>query len=106
MTRKFIASVLVACFASALASCTTLDAKIQTVAPDICKTIEKAHVVFVATAAAGIPSEKLIRQEAAAYAIAAPYCVNPSTLTTTELIILTAQQAIILKAKRDTERHG
>jgi antitoxin (DNA-binding transcriptional repressor) of toxin-antitoxin stability system len=86
-----------------LASCTTLDAKIQDTAPTICRTIEKGHTVFVASAVAGVPSARLVAQEAKAYAIAAPYCVNPSALTTAELLLLTAQQLIILKAAKDAE---
>lgn len=103
--KNIFYTALTACLSFALASCTTLDAKIQDAAPTICQTIEKGHTVFVATAVAGIPSEKLIKQEATAYAIAAPYCADPSKLTAADLLILTGQQLIILKAAKDAE-HG
>lgn len=102
--KRLFSGILAVCFAAiALASCTTLDAKIQEAAPSICRTIEKGHVVFVSLAAGGIVSQSTVEKEAKAYAIAAPYCVNPSTLTSSDLLILTAQQLIILKAAKDAE---
>lgn len=102
--KSLFSGILAVCLvAITMASCTTLDAKIQETAPSICRTIEKGHIVFVSLAAGGIVAQKTVEKEARAYAVAAPYCVNPSSLTSADLLILTAQQLIILKAAKDAE---
>lgn len=101
--KSLFTGILATCLMVIVASCTTLDAKIQETAPSICRTIEKGHLVFVSLAVGGIISQNTVEKEAKAYAVAQPYCLNPSTLTSSDLLILTAQQLIILKAAKDAE---
>jgi len=92
---------MIAGVALALSSCVTLDTKIQENAPKICSIIERAHTSFVLAAAGGLVSQRTIDKEARAYAVVAPLCVDPSSLTGEQVLILTVQQLIILKAAKE-----
>ncbi len=100
MRKIFIGSMVAVL---TLSSCVSLDTKIQDNAPKICSIIEKGHAQFVVVAAAGLVSQKTIDKEANAYAIAAPYCVDPSKLTAEDVLLLTVQQLVILKAAKESQ---
>lgn len=97
-------NILIAALCStALVSCETtkIDIVLQKNSPTICKVIETVHASFVAANTINELPPKLVDKEAKAYAFAAPLCIDPENLTAAQVLLVTAQQLIILKAAKE-----
>lgn len=82
----------------ALASCQTadIDEAIQKSAPQICAAATPLHNAFVVVAASGEISQRTIDREAAAWAVLQPICADPSSATSTTILIAAAQAYIVI----------
>jgi len=103
---KFIIGMLM--LALALGGCTTvnvgdIDAAIQKSAPQVCDAASVAHTAYVAT---GLGSEKDKATVENAWNVIAPLCASPSTITATQLVVATAQVAVIVAALRRAKTNG
>lgn len=80
-----------------------IDTAIQKTAPQVCEGVQVAHAAFLAT---GLGSEKDKQSVETAYAAVASLCQNPSTITATQLVVVTAQTGIIIAAMRRVKVNG
>lgn len=82
-----------------LAGCQT-DEAIQKVAPKACATAQAAYAGFIA---ADRGSEKTRDTVNAVYTQVYDLCKSPSTITSAQLLIVTAQTTVLIKAIRSAK---
>ena len=91
---------------SMLSGCTTLasvDAAIQKSAPAAC---DAAKTLYVGFSSSGIGSDRTKATVNAAYTAIANLCINPSTITATQLATVAAQTVVIVREIRKAKSSG
>ena len=91
---------------SMLSGCTTLasvDAAIQKSAPAAC---DAAKTLYTGFSSSGIGSDRTKATVNAAYTAIANLCVNPSTITATQLATVAAQTVVIVREIRKAKSSG
>lgn len=103
-----IVAFIAAC--ALLSACTTvgkIDAAVQKNLPEICSGAAVLHSSFIAVAATGAVPERTVQQESTAWGVLEGLCANPSSATTTTVLVAAANAYVVIvravnEAKRKT----
>lgn len=100
---KYIAVLLMIALAGCQTTLGDIDAAIQKTAPQVCAGAATAHSTFVATGLGGTNEKAIVE---AAWSRIAPLCDAPSTITASQLVVVTAQVAVIINTMRKVKANG
>ena len=100
-------TLFVMLMALALAGCQTtvsdIDAAVQKTAPQVCVGATTAHSAFVATGLGGEHEKAIVE---ASWAVIAPLCEHPSTITAAQLAVVAVQVGVIINTMRKVKANG